>query len=524
MTNVKGEVAGANSQRPQIPNGRLQALRVREALESPLAEKTIMFIEDCSSGAIGDVSELFAYCMQDPRFEDFTLVWVADDYDALLETFPRYAEHVNVRIARLGGVDFVRYLESARWVVTASYLPPYFVKRPDQMLIGCFGLQHLRDERAFDREDLFGVMPTLNSLDALLTADAKVADWVRGRRSDSGAGLRVIDTAICLRFDCACGSEGQGASYDIVVSLSPSVPGVWSSATSFNDLSKPISYRTRGNSVGYRIAPSFWHLAKEKSDDLLCLNFLTDRQNLARQLDGAKLLVTDNAVDLFCAQTLGVACIFFSYSRRSRLNIPGPLKADTRVVHSREELFDALEEFVASPVSAQERPAVPPVCAGAMEAVFALRPQGCASEVPRELVVLSWKDLRVVEDAMRMQGGESPFDYLLMRNDAIARLDGMKRFFASEHVVCRTGYHMGTDEERDRLAQGSFAGAMADGADGVFLAWEWTRLTGPVRYAKVHVPEIEDPFWKAMFAVAPAGEVCAYERAEDAVRVQREIG
>ncbi len=523
MTDVKGEVGGTDAQRPRISGDRLQALRVRDALESPLAEKTIMFIEGYSSGAIGDVTELFAYCMQDPGLEDFTLVWVADDYDALLETFPCYAERNNVRIARPGGVDFVRYLESARWVVTATYLPPYFVKNPHQVLIGCFDLPHLRDGDTFDREDLFDVMPTLNSLDALLAMDAKVTDWVCGQRSDNGAGLRVIDAAYS-RFDCVCGSEGQGASYDIVVSLSPSVPGVWSSATSFNDLAKQISYRTRGNSVGYRIAPSFWHLAKERSDDLLCLDFLTNRQNLARQLDGAKLLVTDNAVDLFCAQTLGIACIFFSYSRRSRMNIPGPLKAGTRVVHSRDELFCALEELAASPVSVQERPAVPPVCAGAMGAVFALRPQGCASEVSRELVVLSWNDLRVVEDAVQAQGGESPFDYLLMRNDAIERLDGVKRFFASEHVVCRTGYHMGTDEERDRLAQGSFDGTMAAGADGAFLAWEWTRLTGPVKYAKVHVPETKDSFWTAMFAVAPADEVRAYERVEDVVRTQREIG
>ncbi len=97
-----------------------------------IEEKTILFMENYFCGARGVISRIFNEYLVNPVYRDYKLVWLTQDYDATVKKYGAWLDSEKIWLCVKNGYDYVRYLNTAKYIYTADYLPNFYIKREGQ--------------------------------------------------------------------------------------------------------------------------------------------------------------------------------------------------------------------------------------------------------------------------------------------------------------------------------------------------------------------------------------------------------
>lgn len=148
--------------------------------EKPLEEKTVMFIENYYNGARGVISKLFRAYLTGSLYKDHKFVWVARDYEETLKNFGSLLDDGRVWICVVNGYDYIRFLNTAKYIFTSVYLPGFFIKRDEQMVYYA-PLEFFFRRKTYTESMLLRLCPTMNNADRILfeANSEKVSDFAK---------------------------------------------------------------------------------------------------------------------------------------------------------------------------------------------------------------------------------------------------------------------------------------------------------------------------------------------------------
>jgi CDP-glycerol glycerophosphotransferase len=98
----------------------------------PVREKTVLFESYFGSGITCNPYAIFRHMQRRPEYRDWKFAWVVDETATIP---PAVSEDPRVLFVRREGDAYRRYLASARFLVSNSTFPPYFVRRPEQLYL-----------------------------------------------------------------------------------------------------------------------------------------------------------------------------------------------------------------------------------------------------------------------------------------------------------------------------------------------------------------------------------------------------
>ena len=101
-------------------------------VDTPLDTKVILYESFHASSVACGPAALFEAALKDPRFADFTHVWVIDQPGAVPA---RFADMVNVKVIDRVDEDYPRLLAIAGYLVNNSTFPAWYVRREGQVYL-----------------------------------------------------------------------------------------------------------------------------------------------------------------------------------------------------------------------------------------------------------------------------------------------------------------------------------------------------------------------------------------------------
>ena len=138
-----------------------------EYSEQALEEKTIMFIENYYCGARGLISRIFDEFITNPLYDGYKLVWMAQDYDETVRRFGSWLDSDRVWLCVKNGYDYIKFLNLAKYIYTADYLPAYYMKREGQVVYYA-PLDVLLTRKHYTKAMLWHFGATVNHADHIL--------------------------------------------------------------------------------------------------------------------------------------------------------------------------------------------------------------------------------------------------------------------------------------------------------------------------------------------------------------------
>ncbi len=135
-----------------------------------LEDKTILFIENYYCGVRGIISRIFYDYLSDPMYSDYKLVWLARDHDEAVRRFGAWLNDERVWLCIKNGYDFVRYLNTAKYIYTADYLPSFFQKREEQ-LVYYAPIDYILARKQYTRAMLWRFWASINLADHIIAED-----------------------------------------------------------------------------------------------------------------------------------------------------------------------------------------------------------------------------------------------------------------------------------------------------------------------------------------------------------------
>ena len=135
--------------------------------KSAIEEKTIMFIESYYNGPRGLISKIFKEYLADPVYNGYKLVWVAQDYDETLRIFGSWLDSDRIWLCVKNGYDYIRYLNTSKYIYSSAYLPAFYTKRDGQVLYYA-PLEFILVKKRYTKAMLWRFAATVNQADYIL--------------------------------------------------------------------------------------------------------------------------------------------------------------------------------------------------------------------------------------------------------------------------------------------------------------------------------------------------------------------
>lgn len=100
-----------------------------------IEDKVILYDSYFGRGMICNPFGIFLELLNNDDFKDYTHVWVIEDKYGNEPVMEQFAENKNVFVIGRHSDDHLRYLASAKYIITNVSLPFYYCKKPDQIYI-----------------------------------------------------------------------------------------------------------------------------------------------------------------------------------------------------------------------------------------------------------------------------------------------------------------------------------------------------------------------------------------------------
>jgi|GEM_PF-3631232 Putative glycosyl/glycerophosphate transferases involved in teichoic acid biosynthesis TagF/TagB/EpsJ/RodC len=98
----------------------------------PVLEKTILFETFHGKSMTDNPYALFLEMLSRGMERDFNFVWVLNHNDSLDIQAKRFKNIENLIFVKLGSLDYIKYLATAKYLINNTSFPPYFVRRQEQ--------------------------------------------------------------------------------------------------------------------------------------------------------------------------------------------------------------------------------------------------------------------------------------------------------------------------------------------------------------------------------------------------------
>lgn len=100
-----------------------------------LKDNVILYESFFGRGMLCGPYALFLEALSDERFKDFKHVWVMESKDEKKRFKETYKNYKNVKFINYGGVNYVKYLTTAKYLVNNVTFPSYYTKKKGQVYI-----------------------------------------------------------------------------------------------------------------------------------------------------------------------------------------------------------------------------------------------------------------------------------------------------------------------------------------------------------------------------------------------------
>lgn len=280
---------------------RYYAETVSKFLEYPILNNTVLFIESYDSSAHGNCNAICREMINDERFKDWNFIWVlpnATYYD--VENL--YDDRIKFVID--GSVGFVEACQTAEIIVTATYLPTYYVKRKEQMVLGCFPVSFYKNNDMVEASRSW-LQITLENIDILYANGKqyldKIDDWYPKEKP-----FHVIEG------DSPRMSIPASLDADVLVSISKRLSG--KSFSSVEAIYKECHYITTdlNKKLFFRVEKSLHTLIQSENEPEVLSHIVSEAMTFPAAAKNAEVVITNNHMNAKDAVTLGIPCIMIS--------------------------------------------------------------------------------------------------------------------------------------------------------------------------------------------------------------------
>ena len=103
--------------------------------EYQLRDKTILYEAFGGRGMICNPYALFLYLLEKEEYQDYTHIWVLDDFEDNRKQIEKYEKYPNVRFVKYKSKEYCKDLATVKYLVNNVSFPSDFLKREGQVLI-----------------------------------------------------------------------------------------------------------------------------------------------------------------------------------------------------------------------------------------------------------------------------------------------------------------------------------------------------------------------------------------------------
>lgn len=503
-----------------------QAYQQRTFLECPIEKNTILFIDNTSCAASGDLQELLAYCFSRPEYSNYTFFWTTESIEAARALPEEALKSGRLRLLASEAYNYRKSLATVEIIITTQMLPHYYVKRAGQTLVYLPSEYIYRNKLVSGRSFIRSATPQLNAADVVVSPHTCILDALSSLRSPA-----CVNPAVLLNCDYPFAEERQ---------ISRKLPRVIVALknSTFNKMwfEKPDAFFNWSNELVKRLCIEPEELAVFIPGNALewlydgyvssSVSLIQNAEGLRRYLPEANIVITDNSNDMCISRAAGVDCIMVvSGAEAQRVNDPAiyPFFPPNCIIAS--SLSEAIELAVDGVHKViEERPSLQQnqSCQVIMGSICERRGQPkcedsqVGSNGEFDLICLRWPDEKEFHEFVKHSLKGYPGTILLMADKGSVLLPEDLEVFSNARITYRTGYHLGTAAERSLMAEDFDAiKRLLSASPENFISMEWRRVLGDVWFNTIYAPEEVDGFWSLMFSFAPANEVVFYSSLSD---------
>ena len=273
----------------------------------PTEEKTVMFIENYYNGARGVISEIFRSYLEGPLYKDYRFVWVARDYEETLKIYGSLLDDSRIWICVTNGHDYVRFLNTAKFIFTAVYLPSFFIKRDDQVVYYA-PFDIFINKKTYVKSMLWRLNPTLNNADHIIIEENSF------NAGDFAYRFGISDKVRMMKPVCR---EGDGSDdkkkKTVYVSLMDKQRGTKNYGI-FQYVYETITSLTEayGFEAYWKVSLDYYRKYREDEISLIAFkNIFSGEDDCRFLLENADIIISDNYTGVVTADKFCENIIFF---------------------------------------------------------------------------------------------------------------------------------------------------------------------------------------------------------------------
>ena len=107
--------------------------KVAQYRKLPIEDKTVLYDAFSGLGILDSPRALFKAMLRRDEFKDFTHVWTVSNEQAAKLNLDEFRALPNVKFVTRMGNEYLRYLSTAKYIITNSSVPQFFARRPEQV-------------------------------------------------------------------------------------------------------------------------------------------------------------------------------------------------------------------------------------------------------------------------------------------------------------------------------------------------------------------------------------------------------
>ena len=101
----------------------------------PVEDKTILYEAFGGRGMICNPYAIFCALLQDEKYQDYTHIWVIDDFENNAESVKKYEIYPNVKFVKFKTKEYCKALAVSKYLINNVSFPGYFLKREGQIYL-----------------------------------------------------------------------------------------------------------------------------------------------------------------------------------------------------------------------------------------------------------------------------------------------------------------------------------------------------------------------------------------------------
>lgn len=471
-----------------------------ELRNSPIDNKSIMFIENYSAGARGIIQRLFIKKLNNPQYMDYTFIWVCRDYDETLKIFGNQINTKRIWLVESGNRDYIRFLMTAGTIVTADLLPEYYIKRDGQE-IQTFLHETNVYQLTYSKSQIQNMVSTINFTDSFLYQDDFIKRFlVCQHRIDEGKLLKLELNELYPELSCNKEKSSKGGKKKVVLSIRDDRH--LKSVAEFRRIRRELEGIAQfyDAEIVSRVKLNFYR-DKFIQDEEARINtpaVFSDEYELGSLFEDSVIVITDSLYDAMYASALGKRVIL-NYSK----SIAGHFIrkfGDYVKVSSHEGVITQLESL--------------------------LRGEYLDSSNHRQkiLLVAKWDIDWFKKNVKDIIGLAEANDLtVLFRSSKDADIYKYLTSFSKRvKYIVRTGFYQCTENERELFQNENEL--LDENTKKDIASIEWKRILGNEHFDLMLANSETDYLWGTMYKYAPTDEVKLYDYEDDTFLAEMLMG